>query len=92
MLGNLMLTAHCQKEGNVLYSVINNTFGGIHHKLSSFSVVTFFVDSQTKPQPFFNSESVFSILVGRFLSGTPLTGVRKTFFSPGPELVISVCD
>jgi hypothetical protein len=21
-----------------------------------------------------------------------LTGVRKTFFSPGPELVISVCD
>jgi hypothetical protein len=86
MLGNLMLTTHSQEEGNVLYSAINNTIGAIHDNVSSFSVVTFFCrlsyyPFQTKPHPFFNWESECSVLVGRFLSGTPLTGVRKTFFS-----------
>lgn len=49
MLGNLMLMTHCQEEGNVLYSAINNTIGGIHDSFFSFSVVRFFVESHTTP-------------------------------------------
>ena len=49
MLANLMLTTHCQEEGNVLCSAIKNTIGGIHDTFSSFSVVIFFVDCHTTP-------------------------------------------
>ena len=54
MLGNLMLTTHCQEEGNVLYSAIKNKIGGIHEHFYSFSVVTFFVDchpTHFRPKP-----------------------------------------
>ena len=54
MLGNLMLTTHCQEEGNILYSAINKTIGGIHDNFPSFSVVTFFVDCHNtllRPSP-----------------------------------------
>jgi hypothetical protein len=81
MLGNLMLTAHCQGEGNVLYSAINNTFGGIHDKFSSFSVVTFFVDSQTKPAVLQLRVSLFNFSGKIFIRSALDWGPKKHFFT-----------